>query len=240
MILSVVGIIAFLLIIMFLFSSGSFFNSPSYVVVNRWYDDNEKRINLNEYVFKEDICFHTTIDSSKFKNPKLVVKIKNANLIARTNGKVLVDTRRNAISGYGAFYHIIDVSDVDEGVVYMYLSPCKHKKGEIKNTVYLTTQNDFLYSFLTKSRLMILLLGGLEIAIVYFLYMNIKTRKREWIVLSLDGLGLLLLLVCKSGFVQFFTNNQEFAYIMTVLLETMLFLLNTYLLFYTLYKKQVY
>ncbi len=138
-------------------------NSPSYTVVNRWYDKDEKRINLNDYVLENDITLHTRVTESQFVNPKLVIKAKNMNIMARTNGRIILDTKRNFLSGYGSHYYFIDANDLDDGIVYIHLSPKKITKGKIQGTVYLTTQNDFMYNrIIKKIPLLIILISAIH------------------------------------------------------------------------------
>lgn len=152
-------------------------NAPSYIAVNRWYDKNEKWVNLNNYVVENDITLHTTVTASQFVNPKLVVKAKNMNIMARTNGRIILNTKRNILSGYGSHYYLIDADDLDDGIIYIHLSPKKYTNGKIQRTVYLTTQNDFMYNRIIKNRPLLIIL----IVVIHSLLFILLSRKNKYI-----------------------------------------------------------
>lgn len=145
-------------------------NSPSYTVINRWYDNKEERINLNDYEIEKDITLHTVVTASQFVNSKLIIKAKNANIMARTNGRIILDTKKNFFSGFGTHYYFIDANNLDDGIVYIHLSPKKLVKSKIQGTVYLTTQNDFMYGRIIKKIPLMIILILLIHAVLYLLF----------------------------------------------------------------------
>lgn len=150
-------------------------NSPSYTVINRWYDNDDKRINLNDYTVEKDITLHTTVTASQFVNPKLIIKAKNLNIMARTNGRIILDNRNNFMSGLGSHYYFIDANDLDDGIVYLHLSPEKFLKSKVQGTVYLTTQNDFMFNRVVhKIPLLIIML-----AVIHSLALLLLHRKNK-------------------------------------------------------------
>lgn len=216
-------IIFFLLVSLFLSiiamitcHQNTFTNKPAYTVVNRWYDNNERRINLNDYVITDDVTFHTTISASHFTAPKLIVKTKNANVFARTNGKVIVNTKVSFLSGYGTHYNIIDADDLDSSQVYLRLSPCKGRKGKIKGTVYLTTQNDFQYSFLSKSLPVMAFIILLFILFAVLFVKSLKRRDDKLFFVSACLFFSAMYSLCKSCLIQFVSGNQPLIYILSI------------------------
>lgn len=150
-------------------------NAPAYTVINRWYDNDNKRINLNDYSLKKDVTLHTTVTASQFVNPKLIIKAKNTNIMARTNGRIILDTKKNLLSGLGSHYYFIDANNLDDGMVYIHLSPKKLLNAKIQDTVYLTTQNDFMYARIVKKISLMIILIFLIHCLLFLLFSE-KTK----------------------------------------------------------------
>lgn len=123
------------------------------------------------------MTLHRTVTASQFVNPKLIVKAKNMNIMARTNGRIILNTKKSFLSGYGSHYYFIDADDLDDGIVYIRLSPNKLSKGKIQGTVYLTTRNDFMYNRIIKKRPLLIIL----IILIHSLLFILLYRKNKYI-----------------------------------------------------------
>ncbi|MFR5876308.1 MAG: hypothetical protein ACLUFN_07450 [Eubacterium sp.] len=137
--------------------SGEIFkDNPSYTVVNKWYDKDNKKIALNEFITDTEMLLHTEIPADDYNDAKLIIKTKNLSLCAHTSGKILYRSNNSKYACFGECYNIIDVSDIKDGSkIYLQLIPKRNMTGSITETVYLTTQNDFLMHLLSENKLII-------------------------------------------------------------------------------------
>lgn len=128
-------------------------DTPSYTVVNKWYDKNGKKTVLNEFETDAEVTLHTKIPTDNYNDAKLIILTKDMQLNAHTNGKILYRSDDSKYACFGECFNIIDVSTLSENSeIYLQLIPKENMTGSISQTVYLTTQNDFLMHFLNENK----------------------------------------------------------------------------------------
>lgn len=157
-------------------NSEIFRDNPSYTVVNKWYDKENKKISLNSFETDTELLLHTELPTGDYKDAKLIIKTENLSLSAHTNGKILFRSNESKYACFGECWNIIDVSDIqDGGRIYLQLIPKDNMTGSISETVYLTTQNDFLMHFLSENKM---IAGIISLAFVLLILYTLWSVKK--------------------------------------------------------------
>jgi hypothetical protein len=194
-------------------------DSPSYTILNIWYNSNDKKVLLNNFETTQRTVLHTEITSKNYNNAKLIIKTNNMLLDAHTNGKILYQSNDSKFANYGKCYNIIDISDVsDGGTIYLNLTPKENMVGSISSDIYITTQNDFLMHFISKNIAVILfiLAGFIAIAVNgFFIIKRLLKSKNgfsKYIYICILTLLLITIFAAKSNILQFVIGSSEFNY----------------------------
>jgi hypothetical protein len=222
-------------------SNDTFKDNPSYTVINKWYDNDGKKVNLNNFETDCQTTLYTEIIEKNCNNAKLIIKTNNLSINAHTNGKKLYNSDDSKYSGYGEYYNIIDISDVnDNGEIYLQLTPKDNLTGSISNDIYITTQNDFLMHLLSTNKIkiicisiVIMLLAIYDIWIIKRLFISRKGIGKH-IYLNLTIALLITIIATKSNLLYFIIQSNMINYICLysgyMLLPTSLMLLYNSLL----------
>lgn len=197
---------------------------PSHIVFNRWYDSNNVPYNINKEIEKE-ITYHAALPKQRPNGAKMIIKTQNALLSAYTSGKLLTAKNENKYNGYGEKYTIINLDDMGKNrEISIHLTPLTEDDSLVCDSIYITTQNEFLFSLLQKAVIPIMAILISAILIVYFLIQGIKNifSFKKYFYTALLILDILLITFYHSTLPFLLADNGTFAY-MAKYLSAMLF-----------------
>lgn len=201
-------------------STEIFSDSPSYTVVNKWYDKDNKKAALNEFETDTGAILHTEISASDYKDARLIIKTKNMQINAHTNGKILFKSNESKYACFGECFSIIDISELEDGSeIYLQLVPKNNMTGSISDSVYITTQNDFFMHFLSENKVKIIVsAAAFMLLIIYSLWsiqQMFKTKRAaaKHIYACCAVFLLLVITVTKSNLSAFIIGSSTVNYL---------------------------
>ena len=206
-------------------------SKPSYEILNRWYDKNEKKVALDEVICDAPLLLHTDLHSER-QREKLIFCVENMSVMAYTKGKILLnETPSKDFSG--RLYRIIDISEVQQDEpIFLLLKPLDGKTGRLKSKAMLTTQNDFLLALLLKnSGLLIIVIALIGAALLaFFRFLHCRTHQNTYspqpLFLSALTLCTALLCLCDSDLAQCLWQSGRYILIMKIVsLSTLIMIL---------------
>lgn len=191
--------------------------SPSHMVLNKWYDENNRKYSINKLDITEEKTFYLTLDKKPFKNAKIILKSENMLIRAYTDGKMLYKSRG---SGFGEYISIIDTEDVNKNSeIYIHLTPVSNMTGRIKSDIYLTSNNDYLLTTICKNKENLCICLALA-AVVAFLFaigavrLAHKNKKApKSLYFSCFLMLILTLIFFKGDISQFLIGSSDIKYI---------------------------
>lgn len=190
-------------------------NAPTYIVLNRWYDNNELPLNINKRTDKE-ITYHTSLPKVKPIGAKLIIKTKNMKVNAYTNGKSLTEKSTNQYEGYGEQYTIISLDDMGKNKeIFLHLIPLTEKNSCICDSIYITTQNELFLNLLQKSASAIVIISICIILLVYCFIKGLKNifKFKTYLYTDLIIMDMIFITFYNSSLPFLTANNGTFAYI---------------------------
>lgn len=180
---------------------------PTYTVVNHWYDEDGRKVALNELECTRQTALHLDFETAPQPDSMLIIQAQHLGIKAYTSGKILYKSAPTV----GQQYYLIPLEGVGEnGTVYLHLTPYEHLTGSVCGTVKLSTQNDWLMSLLQGKRRYIYLLSAIALGIfILCISLFFRHEKKQYRLLYLLALLLLLLahIFAKSGLLQCFIGS---------------------------------
>ncbi|MBQ9530953.1 MAG: hypothetical protein IJR70_02660 [Eubacterium sp.] len=178
--------VAFLLVLIVIsfdfFSSSEVLSpSPSHIVLTKWIGKNKRKTDIVFTDIEKQTLVQTKLKRIPFSQTKFIIKTNNLRFSLFTDGKIIFKNTDKKFSGYGKHIHIIDISDLKKNAqLYLLLSPVKNEKGRIENSIYLSSNNDFLLDLILKNQKAIFLFILIFIMVISsFIIGIIKLIKRD-------------------------------------------------------------
>ena len=218
--------VAFLLIILLIslsFACGEnrFSPSPSHIVLNKWKNENGRKLNIINSDINDSLLVEAELDNIPCSQTQLIIKTENLRFSLFTKGKIIYQNTDKKLSGYGKQIHIIDIRDIKKGSeLCLYLSPVKGRKGRIEGDILLSSKNDFLLDIICKNKKTIIALVLLTVLFISLIIIGIakliKKKKTAPKYLYLSGCFMIIgfIIFLKSELYQFIIPASFFSYIL--------------------------
>ena len=218
--------LAFLLIIAVLFaavlksSEGTRFTSlPAHSVITKWYGSNGRRQKLAETKVTKEITLHA---ESEFdcSGKSVIIKVNNLKVSAYTKGRFLYADTSDGKALTGTRTLIFSANEIKKGgEIHLRLSPVIKEAGSITAPIYVTDNNDYLFTLLCREKGVIIstaiMLSCALISLLCAVFAVLQKRRKFAYLLYLSALFLMSALCSlgKSELMQFAVASSELRYI---------------------------
>ncbi|MBE6720592.1 MAG: hypothetical protein E7571_08090, partial [Ruminococcaceae bacterium] len=155
-------------------------SKPAHAVLSHWYRDNGRRFKKLYYPVDKEITVSTKVKES-CKNRCVIIHSENLAVTLYTKGKVLYSTKDGGKSLYGNRTTVIDVSDISSSKeLFLRLTPVTKGSCRITEPIYLTTNNDYIVTMLSRERATLTAATAMLAAIIICLIAAAVKRNKKF------------------------------------------------------------